>query len=207
MLVGLPVRLLPQLAFPYLRTALYRLAGISIGARSLLAGRLELIGPGDIKRRLKIGEQCWFNAPLFADLTGDITIGDRVTIGHHVVLVTATHQHGEFSQRAGPSTSAPIVIGDGSWIGAGVTILPGVTIGAGSIIGARSVVTRDVPPHTLALGTPARAVRRLSGGATQGDSRAHSSHEPLSAPLPPDGGPDIHLPSGAVAGRKVPVTR
>ncbi|MGZ6134757.1 MAG: hypothetical protein ACXWK9_09880, partial [Myxococcaceae bacterium] len=63
LLVELPVRLLPQLAFPYLRTALYRLAGISIGARSLLAGRLELIGPGAIERRIKIGEQCWFNAP------------------------------------------------------------------------------------------------------------------------------------------------
>ena len=162
-LVDLVVRLLPQLAFPNLRTALYRLAGISIGARSLLSGRLQLIGPGAIEHRLKIGEHCWLNAPLFADLTDDITIGDRVNIGHHVVLVTANHEVGPFSQRAGPVDSAPIVIGDGTWIAAGVTILPGVTIGAGSIIGAGSLVTCDVPPRTLALGRPARAVRRLGG--------------------------------------------
>lgn len=76
--------------------------------------------------------------------------------------MTANHEKGPFSQRAGPVDSAPIVIGDGSWIAAGVMILHGVTIGPGSIIGAGSVVTRDVPARTLALGTPARAVRRLS---------------------------------------------
>ncbi len=177
------MRLLPQLAFPYLRAALYRLAGISIGARSLLAGRLELIGPGAIERRIKIGEQCWFNAPLFADLTSDITIGDRVTIGHHVVLVTAGHEAGKSSHRAGPTRSAPIVIGDGAWIAARVTILPGVTIGAGAIVGAGSVVTRNVPPHTLAVGNPARVVRRLNAaeprisrpddGASAGAVEAH----------------------------------
>lgn len=71
--------------------------------------------------------------------------------------MTANHEKGPFSQRAGPVDSAPIVIGDGSWIAAGVMILHGVTIGPGSIIGAGSVVTRDVPARTLALGTPARA--------------------------------------------------
>ena len=160
-LADLPASLLPQLAFPRIRTSLYRLAGISIGAHTLLAGRLSLIGPGRIEGRLKIGRNCWLNAPLFADLTHHITIGDRVTIGHHVVLVTASHTFGPPSSRAGPVTSAPIVIGDGVWIAAGVTILPGVTVGAGSIIGAGSVVTRDIPERTLAIGTPAKVIREL----------------------------------------------
>lgn len=160
-LVDLAVRALPHLAFPYLRTGLYRLGGVAIGARTLLAGRLDLIGPGDIGRRLKIGERCWLNAPVFADLTGDITIGDGVTLGHQVVLVTARHALGESAKRAGPTTSAPIVIGDGAWIAACVTILPGVKIGPGAIVGAGSVVTRDVPAHTLVVGNPARVVRRL----------------------------------------------
>ncbi|MGZ6099020.1 MAG: DapH/DapD/GlmU-related protein, partial [Myxococcaceae bacterium] len=76
---------------------------------------------------------------------------------------------------AGPSRSAPIVIGDGAWIAARVTILPGVTIGAGAIIGAGSVVTRDVSPHTLAVGNPARVVRRLNAaepGISGPDDRA-----------------------------------
>jgi len=161
-LAGLPVGLLPQLAFPRLRTSLYRLAGVSIGEHTLLGGRLDLIGPGRIEGRLTIGRDCWLNAPLFADLTQSITIGDRVTIGHHVVLVTASHMFGPSTRRAGPGKSAPIVIGDGVWIAAGVMILPGVTIGAGAILGAGSVVTRDVPERTLAFGTPARPVRQLS---------------------------------------------
>jgi len=160
-LVDLAVRLLPPLAFPYLRTGLYRLGGISIGARSLLAGPLQLIGPGNIGRRLKVGTGCWLNAPLFADLTGEITIGDGVTVGHHVILVTAIHEKGTSSQRAGPTRSAPIVIGDGAWIGAAATVLPGVIIGPGAIVGAGSVVTRNIPADTLAVGNPARIVRRL----------------------------------------------
>ncbi|HSP20535.1 MAG TPA: DapH/DapD/GlmU-related protein [Myxococcaceae bacterium] len=160
-LVDLAVRALPPLAFPYLRTALYRLGGISVGARSLLAGRLQLIGPGDIGRRLKIGTGCWVNAPVFADLTGEIRIGDGVTLGHHLILVTANHAVGTSSRRAGPSRAASIVIGDGAWIGAAVTILPGVSIGPGAIVGAGSVVTADIPADTLAVGNPARIVRRL----------------------------------------------
>jgi len=161
-LATLPVNLLPPLAFPRIRTSLYRLAGISIGPHTLLAGRLELVGPGRrIEERLKIGRDCWLNAPLFADLTNSITIGDRVTIGHHAVLVTASHALGPASKRAGQVWSAPIVIGDGVWIAAGVMILPGVTIGAGAIVGARSVVTRDIPARTLAFGSPARPVREL----------------------------------------------
>lgn len=124
-LASLPVSLLPPLAFPRIRTSLYRLAGVSIGPHTLLAGRLELIGPGRIEERLKIGRDCWLNAPLFADLTNSITIGDRVTIGHHAVLVTASHALGPASKRAGQVMSAPIVIGDGVWIAARVMILPG----------------------------------------------------------------------------------
>lgn len=162
MLAQLLVRALPQLAFPYLRTAIYRrLAGISIGRRSLIAGRLELIGPGRIEGRLRIGDYCWINAPFFADLTGDITLGDHVTVGHHVVLVTADHEHGPAGHRAGAVDPKPIVIGNGAWIASRVTILPGVTVGEGAIVGAGSVVTRDVPPDTLAVGVPARPVRKL----------------------------------------------
>src|SRR5690606_21040163 len=58
----------------------------------------------------------------------------------------------------------PVVIGHRVWIGANVTIIGGVTIGNGAVIGAGAVVIRDIPPHTLAVGVPARAVRELDHG-------------------------------------------
>lgn len=157
------VALLPRLAFSRLRTAIYRSAGIAIGPRSLLFGKLDFNGSGPIWRRLRIGADCQINSPLFLDLNADITIGNRVSIGHHVVFVTADHEIGPGERRCGTLTSAPIVIEDGCWIGAGATILPGVTIGRGSVVSVGSVVATDVPANRLVGGVPARIVKQLPG--------------------------------------------
>lgn len=55
--------------------------------------------------------------------------------------------------------SAPIVIGDHVWIGMNVIVLKGVTIGEGAVVSAGSVVTKDVPPHSLVAGVPAKVVK------------------------------------------------
>jgi acetyltransferase-like isoleucine patch superfamily enzyme len=55
--------------------------------------------------------------------------------------------------------AADIVIGKHVWLGARVTVLKGVTIGEGCVVGAAAVVTKDIPPHCLAVGAPARVVR------------------------------------------------
>ena len=55
--------------------------------------------------------------------------------------------------------SAPVMIKDGVWIGACATVLKGVTIGEGAVIGMNAVVTRDVPPHSVSVGNPARVIR------------------------------------------------
>jgi len=60
-----------------------------------------------------------------------------------------------------PLKTAPIKIKDGAHIGIGAIILPGVTIGEGSVIGAGSVVSRDIPPHCIAVGFPAKAIKHL----------------------------------------------
>ncbi|WP_268918850.1 DapH/DapD/GlmU-related protein [Actinomyces trachealis] len=56
---------------------------------------------------------------------------------------------------------APVRIGRGAWLGANVTVLPGVTIADGAVVGAGSVVTKDVAPNTVVVGTPARPVRDI----------------------------------------------
>lgn len=66
----------------------------------------------------------------------------------------------------GPEGSSPIVIGDNVWIGGGVIICPGVTIGDGTTIGAGSVVTKDIPARCVAVGNPARVVKRIEEDGT-----------------------------------------
>lgn len=103
-----------------------------------------------------------------------ITIGDRVLIGPGVQLITASHpveaQARTIDYLADPafpfravSFARPIAIGDDVWIGAGAIILPGVSIGAGTTVGAGSVVTKPLPENVVAVGNPARIVRRLDG--------------------------------------------
>ncbi len=166
-------RALPPLSFQRVRTALYRASGISIGPRSLIAGRLELIGPGDITSRLTIGSDCWLNSPIFADLTSDITIGNGVTLGHHVVIVTADHAIGPKERRAGPVVPAPVVIEDGAWIGAGVTVLPGARVGTGSVVGAGSLVVGTLPARSPRAG---QAGTRRAADRTRRDPRRRTAH-------------------------------
>jgi acetyltransferase-like isoleucine patch superfamily enzyme len=65
---------------------------------------------------------------------------------------------------------APVVVKDKAWIGFNVSILKGVTIGEGAVIGACSVVTRDIPPFTVAAGNPARVVRSLTASTKSAES-------------------------------------
>lgn len=164
LLADLLVIALPRLCFCRLRTAIYRLAGVKIGPRTLVFGRLTLAGPGAVHKRLHIGADCIINAPLFLDLSAEIRIGDRVSIGHHSVFVTAHHEVGPPSFRAGANIGRPILVEDGSWIAAGATLLPGVTVGQSSIVAAGAVVTRDVPANVLVGGVPARPIKTLSAG-------------------------------------------
>lgn len=144
-----------------LRTRLYRLAGLKIGAGTLLAGPIQFGMSGDPRCNLKIGERCFLNSPLFVDTAGPVTLGDRVSIGHHVVIVTASHAVGSALFRAGDIQALPVRVEDGAWIAAGVTLLPGITVGAGAVVAAGAVVTKDVLPNTLVGGVPARLIRVL----------------------------------------------
>lgn len=156
------VSCLPYLAAKRIRAALYRMMNVSIGSKTVIYGKMILIGEGDIARRLKIGSRCRINAPCRFDLMDDITIGDDVSLGYGVTIVTSLHNMTNPKRRAGKAIGRPVKIGNGVWLAANVHVLPGVTIGDGAVIGAASVVTRDVPPHTLAVGAPARVVRDLS---------------------------------------------
>lgn len=85
-----------------------------------------------------------------------ITIGKGAKISHDVTIMDGDAHTMEYE---GYISRKPVVIGDHVWIGTKVTILKGVTIGEGAMIAAGAVVTRDVPPHCLAAGNPARVIK------------------------------------------------
>ena len=112
---------------------------------------------------------------------GDVIIGDHtriglhntiigpVTIGHHVNLaqgITVTALNHNFEDKIqridaqGVSTKS-VVIGDDIWIGANAVVLPGVNIGHHSVVAAGAVVTKDVPPHSLVAGVPAKIIKEI----------------------------------------------
>ena len=97
------------------------------------------------------------------------TIIGPVTIGHHVNLaqgITVTALNHNFENpdsridEQGVSTK-PVTIGNDIWIGANAVILPGVTIGDHSVVAAGTVVTKDVPPHSLVAGVPAKIIKQI----------------------------------------------
>ena len=85
-----------------------------------------------------------------------ITLGHMVSISRRAFLCTASH---DISNVGRPLTTAPIVIGNGVWIGAEAYVGPGVTIGDGAVIAARAVVVKDVPAWTVVGGNPAKFIK------------------------------------------------
>ncbi|CBX94790.1 hypothetical protein IAQ61_009449 [Plenodomus lingam] len=90
-----------------------------------------------------------------------VTIGDRCMFGPNVSIFAATHEAEVQSRRDNIEYGRPVTIGDDCWIGGNVVILPGVTIGRGCTIGAMSVVSRDIPEFSVALGQPAKVVKKV----------------------------------------------
>lgn len=157
----------------------YQLSGaanISIG--TLSAGkrfRMEAINffpDRSYTPSIIIGEHVSFGHDVHIGAIEKIVIGNYVLAGSHILIID--HDHGFYNTEpsiASPPTipptmrhlnSAPIEIGDCVHLGEYVIVLKGVTIGQGSVIGAGSVVTHSIPPYSLAVGNPARVVKRYS---------------------------------------------
>jgi maltose O-acetyltransferase len=115
----------------------------------------------DYGEHTHIGARVFANYGLVALDVAPITIGDDVQIGPNVQLLTPTHPLDPDLRRVKWEAAEPITIGANVWLGGGAIILPGVTIGEDAVVGAGAVVTRDVPPRTVVVGNPARAIRSL----------------------------------------------
>lgn len=98
-------------------------------------------------------------------IIGPVKLGNNVNIAQYVFITGENRRHS--ATREGLESSlkgvdlGEVVIGDGVWIGAGAKVLPGVTVGEGSVIAAGAVVTRSVPPYSVAAGVPAKVIKSL----------------------------------------------
>lgn len=114
-----------------------------------------------VGKNVFIGSRIWIDAG-HAEL---ITIGDNSHVDAMSVLLCHKRQlenyyRGDDYHKL-PYKVAPIIIGKGCSIGTGAIVMPGVTIGDGSIIGAGALVTKDIPAWSIAIGCPAKVVKKI----------------------------------------------
>ena len=115
---------------------------------------------------LVIGDNVVFNYDCHVGCVGNICIGNNVLFASRVFITD--HFHGDSTsliELAIPPNlrkiyyKGSVIIDDNVWVGEGVSIMPDVTIGKGAVIGANSVVTKSIPPYSIAVGNPARVIK------------------------------------------------
>ena len=109
---------------------------------------------------IRLGEHVFVNANCTFLDGGYITIGAHTLVGPGVQIYTPQHPFDYKERRSSKEYSYPVVIGEDCWLGGGCIVCPGVTIGDRCIIGAGSVVTKDIPSDSVAVGNPARVIRK-----------------------------------------------
>ena len=142
---------------------------------ALLDGRLEvganvLFEPGvwitmPEPARVRIGAGTMFNLDVMVAALGLVEIGENCMFANGCVITDANHRYDDPARPVpwqGFKSKGPTRVGDNVWCGAHVVITSGVTIGERCVIGANSVVTADLPPFSVAAGSPAKVIRTIT---------------------------------------------
>ncbi len=115
----------------------------------------------DYGTHIKVGKHFFANFNMVVLDEAYVTFGDNCFVGPNVGIYTACHSTIPEERNTNQEWARPVSIGNNCWIGGGVTILPGVTIGDNVTIGAGSVVVKDIPSDSIAVGNPAKVVRKI----------------------------------------------
>jgi acetyltransferase-like isoleucine patch superfamily enzyme len=158
------------ICFPYV--ALFGERYIRIGVGSVLGPYSSLsagVGPGqelDIDTVVSIGDRCVIGRGSSIVAHQRVEIGNDVWTGPGVYISDANHGYEDRSVPPGRQFAATrsVCVGDGAWLGTGVLVMPGATIGRHVVVGGGSVVTGALPDYSVAVGNPARVVRRYVDG-------------------------------------------
>jgi acetyltransferase-like isoleucine patch superfamily enzyme len=153
-------------------TALYGERYIRLGSETIIGPHATLsagVSPDHVLDRatvVSIGDRCLIGRGSGIVAHESVEIGDDVFTGHHVYVTDANHGYADVDLPIGKQFAPPrpVSIGAGSWLGHGTIVLPGSTIGRHVVVGAGAVVTGDLPDFTVAVGNPARVIRRYVTG-------------------------------------------
>jgi len=123
-----------------------------------------------ITKLLIIGDDVEINDYVHINASEKVNIGNNVLIASKVYISDTNHGNYSGINQDSPLTipnkrllsTKPVIIEDNVWIGEFVSIMPGVKIGKGSIIGANSVVSRSIPPNVIAVGCPAKPIKKFN---------------------------------------------
>jgi acetyltransferase-like isoleucine patch superfamily enzyme len=162
----------------YKETVIYNLCGdintIIVGKNTHVRGELLTLAYGG---KIEIGDNSFIGTGSRIWSGEKISIGSNVLVSHNVNIIdTDSHEinHIEraegyknlfkngYPKEKGSIKTDKITIHNYVWISFNASIMKGVTIGEGAIIGANSVVTKDIPPYSLAVGNPARVIKKLN---------------------------------------------
>jgi len=159
-----------SICFPYNSLLNERL--ISIGEGTLIAREVCLSAGWfgthlDAKEPvLRIGDRCVIGRGSGIVAHTSVILGDDVWTGPYVYITDQNHDYKDLEKPIGAQIQKdkPVVIGDGSWLGAGTVVLPGARIGRHVTVGANSVVVGELPDRCVAAGVPAKVIRRYVEG-------------------------------------------
>lgn len=164
-------------SFPRFNVSGHFSLGSACGFRNLLGNTaINVFAKG----KLTFADNVWINEAVRIDCVHSIELGQNTLVGEGVMILDTNFHDVE---QGAPVKTAPVSIGKNVWLGSRSIILPGVTIGDHSVIGAGSVVTRSIPSHTLAAGSPCTAIRSIECSDDYTRSFDPSSFTPPS-PLP-----------------------
>jgi acetyltransferase-like isoleucine patch superfamily enzyme len=155
------VKYLPFPFFELLRFGVIRMFSKNISSTYIKDG-VTILFPW----RVSMGKNSSLNQGVMVDGFGGVSIGSGVRIASYCTLNTADHcfDDPDIPIHEQGYLCAPITIEDDVWLGSHVNVNKGVTIGRGAVIGAGSVVTKDIPPYSIAVGVPCKVIKSRKHG-------------------------------------------
>ena len=139
-------------------------SGVFVGAGSWL----QTLGTSD-DLLLEIGDGTSIAGNCVISAAVSVRIGRRVLIARGTYIADHSHAYERTDvpiADQGITNLRPVIVDDGAWIGENTVLTPGVTIGAGAIVAANAIVSSDIPPYSVAAGSPARVIRRFGNDAS-----------------------------------------